>query len=179
MTERPGFRKLGAWGVTKSTCTAEPSASRARASVYEGDREDGLSFLGLFSRAIWLLSLTCLEGWCCLACTKLQAFVATSYTHCSMLPMGVEVVFMSFISYLSDTVLWQIQLTEGFIGPTVPRVQSVMMGKSWQQGLGHTVGHTAPAAGTKRGRWTLVPSSLLSMLSGATQPMEWCCPHSG
>lgn len=64
--------------------------------------------------------------------------------------MGMEVVFMSFISYLSGTVLWQMQLTEGFIWPTVPKVQSIMMGKSWQQGLGHTVGHTAPVVGTKR-----------------------------
>ena len=87
-----------------------------------------------------------------MACAKLEAFVATSHTPCSMLPMGVEVAFMSFISYLSDTVLWQIQLTEGFVWPTVPRVQAIMMGKSWQQGLGHTVGHTAPIAGMKRGR---------------------------
>lgn len=84
MTERPGLRKLGAWGITKSTCNAEPSASRPQALVYEGVREDGLSLLGLFSQEIWLLSLTCLEGWCCLACTRLQAFVATSHTHCSI-----------------------------------------------------------------------------------------------
>lgn len=46
--------------------------------------------------------------------------MCSSPAHCNVLPVGMEVVFISFISYLCDTVPRQMQLMEGFIWLTVP-----------------------------------------------------------
>jgi hypothetical protein len=93
-------------------------------------REDGLSLFGLLPG---LVIVSCFGGRCCSTWTRLQVFVCPRHTHWSVLPKGMEVAFISFVSYLCDTTPWQTELKEGLI------FDSLFQGyfPLWWERLGH------------------------------------------